>query len=285
MGTVSLREDIIARAKSLPSMPAPIMRIMSYLGRPDADMNVLASLIEYDPVLTVNVLRMANSSFFGGGGAVGSVRDALFRLGTRRLLQLVIASGVTPVARGPVKGYGLEEGDLLRFSIAVGVAAELIAVQLGLAIPDHTFTAGLLCSFGKLVLGAFLEVDAAPVIELASKEGISFEHAERRILGIDHAELGALLLEHWEMPGPIVTCVRWHLDPCSSPATDPAMDLVHLGHILASMAGVSLGVDGLLYEVCRASFDRLGVTPQAVSATLEQLLANLEEIESILAQV
>lgn len=285
MGTVNRRDEIIDRAKRLPSMPAPVMRIMSYLGRPDADMNVLASLIEYDPVLTVNVLRMANSSFFGGGGAVGSVRDALFRLGTRRLVQLVIASGVSPVARRPVKGYGLEEGDLLRFSIAVGVAAELLSAQLGLIAPDHTFTAGLLCSFGKLVLGSFLEVDADPIIELAARESIPFEQAERRSLGIDHAELGALLLEHWEMPEAIVSCVRWHLDPCSAPFTDQALDLVHLGHILASMAGVSLGVDGLQYEVCRASFDRLGVTPEAMAATMERLLENLEEIEGILSRV
>jgi HD-like signal output (HDOD) protein len=282
---MTMREEILSRAKALPHIAAPVMRVMDYMSKPDADLNVLASLIEYDPGLTVNVLRMARSSFFGCGMAVNSVRDALLRLGTRRLVHLVIASGVAPNAREPVGGYGLERGELLRYSIAVGVGAELLAAELGIKPPDHTFTAGLLSSIGKVALGKYLEIDGAPIQALAVKEGISFAQAEQRLMGIDHCEIGALLLEWWELPEPIVTCVRWHLTPCSAPVQDVAVDLVHAGMVVACMAGIGQGVDGLFYEVCQESFDRLGVTPTALSATLEKLVCSIEEIEEILGQV
>jgi len=87
------------------------------------------------------------------------------------------------------------------------------------------------------------------------------------------------------MPEPIVTCVRWHLDPCSAPVRDVAVDLVHAGMVVACMAGIGQGVDGLFYEVCQESFQRLGVTPAALSATLEKLVGAIEEIEEILGQV
>ncbi|MFZ5425798.1 MAG: HDOD domain-containing protein [Thermodesulfobacteriota bacterium] len=279
------RDEIISQAKALPQMPAPVMRVMNYLAKPDSDLNVLAQLIEYDPGLTVNVLRMANSSFFGGGGRIASVREALFRLGTRRVVQLVIASGVAPNARAAVTGYGLAEGELLRHSIAVGVAAELVASETGNRAPDHTFTAGLLSNIGKVVMGKYLEMDQDPILSLAQRENIPFEQAERRLLKIDHAELGALLLEHWQMPEPIVSCVRWHLDPCSAPLQDDALDLVHIGRVLATMAGIGQGVDGLQYEVCQKSFDRLGLTPEAMARVLEKLVDSIGEIEDILAQV
>lgn len=282
---MSRREEILARAKALPQIAAPVMRIMNYMSKPDADMNVLASLIEYDPGLTVSVLRMAKSSFFGCGAQVSSVRDALLRLGTRRLVHLVIASGVAPNARGPVGGYGLERGELLQFSIAVGVGAEILAAQLDIKPPDHTFTAGLLSSIGKVVLGTYLEIDGEPIQALAVREGISFAQAEQRLLGIDHCEIGAQLLAWWEMPEQIVTCVRWHLDPCSAPVHDLAVDLVHAGMVVASMAGIGQGVDGLFYDVCQESFERLGVTPAALTATLERLVSSIEEIEEILGQV
>jgi HD-like signal output (HDOD) protein len=282
---MSVRDSLIAQAKGMPQMPAPVMRIMSYMSDPDADLNVVAALIEYDPGLTVNVLRMANSSFFGGGGKVTLVRDALFRLGTRRIVQLVIASGVAPNTRGAVSGYGLAQGELLRLSIAVGVSAELIAAEVGMKAPDHTFTAGLLSNIGKVVMGRFLELDAEPVISLATREGFSFEQAERQMFDIDHAELGATLLAHWELPEPIVNCVRWHLNPNAAPEPDPALDLVHVGHVLSTMAGIGQGVDGLQYEVCQESFDRLGLTPQAMTVSLENLVQNIEEIEGILSQV
>jgi HD-like signal output (HDOD) protein len=248
-------------------------------------MNAVAKLIEYDPGLTVNVLRMANSSFFNSGAPVTNAREALFRLGTRRVVQLAIASGVAVSARAEVKGYGLAEGELLRFSIAVGLAAELAARNAGTTAPDHTFTAGLLCSIGKLVLGKFLEVDAGPILELAAGENVSFEQAERRLLGIDHAELGAMLLARWELPEPIVVCVRWHLDPCSAPKRDLALDLVHVGLVLTSMAGIAQGVDGMQYEVCQESLARVGLTPEGVNDSLAGLVENLGEIEEILSQV
>jgi HD-like signal output (HDOD) protein len=280
------RDDIISQAKKLPQMPAPVMRIMNYLSKPDADLNVLASLIEYDPGLTVNVLRMANSSFFGGGGGqVASVRDALFRLGTKRVVQMVIASGVAPAASAAVAGYGLEKGDLLKHSIAVGVAAELAAKELGIKAPDHTFTAGLLSNFGKLVMGGFLELDPGPILEMAGKEGITFEEAERKLLGIDHAELGGILLTFWELPENIVDCVRWRLEPSAAPKPDVAIDLIHVGHVLATMAGIGQGVDGMCYEICEEAFLRLGMTPEAMIAIMEKLVDSMEEIESILAQV
>lgn len=279
------RDEIISQAKKLPQIPAPVMRIMAYLDKPEADLNMVAQLIEYDPGLTVNVLRMANSSFFGGGGKVATVKDALLRLGIRRVVQLVIASGVAPNTRGAVTGYGLGQGELLRFSIAVGAAAELTAAQAGIHAPDHTFTAGLLSNIGKLVLGRFLEVDASPILDLAVREGLPFEQAERRMLGIDHAELGALLLSHWELPESIVFCVRWHLSPCAAPAADTALDLVHVGHVMATMAGIGQGLDGLLYTVCPESFERLNLTPRIMADSLEGLVSHLDEIEGILAAV
>ena len=282
---MTIREEIIAQALAVPQMPAPVMRIVSYLADPNADMNAVAKLIEYDPGLTVNVLRMANSSFFNSGAPVTNAREALFRLGTRRVVQLAIASGVAVSARAEVKGYGLAEGELLRFSIAVGLAAELAARNAGTTAPDHTFTAGLLCSIGKLVLGKFLEVDAGPILELAAGENLSFEQAERRLLGIDHAELGAMLLARWELPESIVVCVRWHLDPCSAPERDLALDLVHMGLVLTSMAGIAQGVDGMQYEVCQESLARVGLTPEGVNDSLEGLVESLGEIEEILSQV
>lgn len=300
---MSRREDIIAKAKALPQMPSIVHRIMAYLGKEHADLTGLAKLIEYDPGLTVNVLRMANSALFGGCGQIATVREALFRLGMNRVYQLVIATGIAPRAKGAVKGYGLEPGELLRHSVAVAVGAERLAQALNVQPPPYTFTAGLLSNIGKTVLGEFLEVDGGQIMEHAAAEKISFEQAERRHLGIDHAELGALLLEHWGLPPAIVRCVRWRLDPCSAPEPEPDepdgrtadwgvgaggyldLDLIHMGHVLATMSGIGGGEDGLFYSVCQESIDRLGVTPEAMATAMEKVQADLAELEPIFLQV
>ena len=279
---MSRREEIIKKACAIPQMPMPVQKVLAYLGKPDADLRSLAKLIEYDPGLTVNVLRMANSSLFCGGCKVSTVKDALMRLGLHRVYQLVIASGVAPFTRFEIKGYGLRPGELLEHSVAVAMAAELLARECGLVAPPHTFTAGLLVNIGKTVLGSFLEVDAAPILELAHARQIPFEQAEEIVLGINHAELGALLLERWAIPDPIVGVVRYRLRPDDSPEPDLALDLVHVGDVIAKMTGIGLGIDGLQYAPSQAVFERLGVTPLHMENVMVAILEQIGDLRDIL---
>lgn len=275
------REEIITKACAIPQMPMPVRKVLAYLGDPNANLRSLAKLIEYDPGLTVNVLRMANSALFGGAGTVITVKDALARLGLHRVYQLVIASGVAPFARFEIKGYGLPPGALLEHSVAVATASELLARELALAAPPHTFTAGLLVNIGKTVMGAFLEVDAEPILALAHQKQIPFEQAEELVLGINHAELGAILLERWDIPEAIVNVVRYRLRPDACPEPDLALDLVHVGDVIAKMTGIGMGIDGMQYAPSASVFARLDLTPQQMENVMVAILDQIRELNDI----
>lgn len=279
---MSRREEIIEKAAAIPHMPMPVQKVLAYIGNPEADLRQLAKIIEYDPGLTVNVLRMANSSFFGGMGKVASVKQALMRLGLNRIYQLVIASGVAPFARYAISGYGLRPGELLEHSVAVATASETLGKELERDAPAHTFTAGLLVNIGKTVMGSFLEVDAAPILALAHERQIPFEQAEELVLGINHAELGAVLLERWGIPAPIVNVVRYRLRPDESPEPDLALDLVHVGDVIAKMTGIGMGIDGMQYAPSQAVFARLDVTPEQMENVMVAILDQIAEVRDIL---
>jgi HD-like signal output (HDOD) protein len=279
---MSRREEIITKACAIPQMPMPVQKVLAYLGNPAADLRTLAKIIEYDPGLTVNVLRMANSALFCGPGKVSTIKEALMRLGLHRVYQLVIASGVAPFARFEIKGYGLKPGELLEHSVAVATASELLARELDLVAPPHTFTAGLLVNIGKSVMGAFLEVDAEPILALAHERQISFEQAEEMVLGINHAELGAILLERWSIPEAIVNVVRYRLRPDDCPEPDLALDLVHVGDVIAKMTGIGMGIDGMQYAPSQSVFTRLDVTPQQMENVMIAILEQIAELRGIL---
>jgi len=281
---MSQREEIIHKASAIAQMPMPVQKVLAYIGNPEADLRQLARVIEYDPGLTVNVLRMANSSLFCGGGKVTTVKDALMRLGLHRVYQLVIASGVAPFARYEIKGYGLRPGELLEHSVAVATASETLAQELGLMAPPHTFTSGLLVNIGKTVMGAFLELDADPILALAHERHISFEQAEELVLGINHAELGTILLERWGIPIPIVNVVRYRLRPDDCPEPDLALDLVHVGDVVAKMTGIGMGIDGMQYAPSEAVFTRLDVTPAHMENVMVAILDQIAEIRDILME-
>ena len=181
-------------------MPSVVIKLRQYLSDPDVSFDELAKVIEYDPGLTANLLQLANSAYFGWSGKIKTVKDAITRLGTNRIFQMVLCMSVAPLVRKPVKGYDMESNGLWKHSIATAICGEQLAMIKNIPDSEEVFTAGLLHDMGKILLGTFVEIDDEPIKDLVNSEGLSFNQAERRILGIDHAEAAAELLQYWKLP-------------------------------------------------------------------------------------
>lgn len=275
------REDILRRVAEVEQMPAAVQQVMQVVSNQDSSMEDVAAAVSLDPGLTANLLRLANSSYFGGVREISSVREAVVRIGAKRVFELAVAAGVAPRVARKVSGYDLPPGSLLVNAIATAVAAESLARHVGIRVPEETFTAGLLANIGKTVLSEFLEVDAEPILRLVAEEGLAFDEAERRVLGTDHAEVGAELLRHWGLPPSVVDVVRHHLHPEQAEHPGTTLDLVHLGAGLAAMASMGLGLDGLNYTLSEDAAKRLGVDATVMDEVTAEILDKVEELGQI----
>lgn len=279
---MSIRESVLEKVTSIPSMPTAANTVVGLLKDPDVDINTLMRAIEFDQGLTSNVLRLANSAYFAGPRTIGSLRDAIVRLGMNRIFQLVIMSAIVPVARREIRGYDIPPGKLLEHSIAVAIGAEEIAQQTKVQAPCFTFTAGLLHDLGKIVLGTFLEVDIQRVVNLAYSGEATFEDAEAEVLGIDHAETGALLLQAWNLPESIVEAVMYHHRPEDFRGKDPlVVDLVHLADSMALNNGLGRGFDGLNYKPNEQVLQRLKLQDKTSEAIIAQMLKGIDEFRDL----
>ena len=207
------RDEILGKVSTVRSLPAAALEAVELLQDPEVPVMRVAKIIEFDPGLTANILRLVNSAYFGFHREVNSVRDAIVRLGTKQVTRTIMASAAGSVIRSAVKGYDLPAGQLWEHSVAVAIASDQLASVLDLEAPDYTFTAALLHDVGKIVLGTFVQVDVSPIMKLAFEEHVPFEVAEQQVLGIDHAEVGAVLLDNWNLSAQIVEVCRWHHEP------------------------------------------------------------------------
>lgn len=279
---MSQREEILARVSTISALPTSATQMLALANNPDAQIEDVQRTVEYDPGLVTNLLRLANSAYFGTGGAINSVREAVVRLGFKRVFQIAMTSAVAPIAQKEIRGYDLPRNGLLRHSAATALAVEYLPKRLSMRVPDATYTAGLLHDLGKIVLGTYLEINSAPIVIKAYRESISFEIAEQMVLGTDHAEVGAALLEYWKLPRVVIDSVRWHHNPNKYPHEDKTVvDLVHLGEHVARICGTSSSTDGMNYSVCVESLDRLRVVPDVLELVAADVLGSLEEICSI----
>lgn len=278
---MSLRDEILNKVDSMTAMPATASRAAQMLEDENASVEEIAKIVEYDPGLTANLLRLCNSAHYKGRSEISSARRAIVRLGMGTTLRIVMAKALGPLARAPVAGYDLPPGQFWEHSVAVGLAAQQLSLALNLTPQPHVFTAGMLHDVGKIVMGTFLDLDVKPILDLAFKHKVSFEEAERKILGIDHAEVGAALLDKWNLPAPVVKAVRWHHEPENVSADTVCVDLVHAADTLIIESGIGTGVDGLNYRSSEAVRVRLGLNIHILEKVLCSVLTELQDLREL----
>lgn len=274
-------KNIISLLKSFPSMPGAALKLLVLMDDPDVNVLEIEAILRQDPGLTANILRLANSAYFGMPSKVGSIKQAVLLLGLKRLVQIVVASCVSAIMDKPVIGYDLPPGELWHHSIGVTVAAEGLIKELKVDAGEEIFTAALLHDIGKLVVGEFIDKHIQEM-EAALSQGVSFEKAESMILGTNHAEVGAQILTRWSFPSSIVSAVRWHHNPESAECPDMMLDIIHVANVLCLMIGVGVGRDGLQYKPSEAVVGRLRLEPRHLEKVASQVLQWVNELTSVL---
>jgi putative nucleotidyltransferase with HDIG domain len=272
---------IASAIKSFPGMPGTAVKLLGLIDDSAMRVSQIEEILRHDPGLTANVLRMANSAYFGIPSKVGSIRQAVILLGLKRLIQMVIAACVSAIMDKSVPGYDLPPGELWRHSIAASVAAEGLVKVLKVEAAEEIFTAALLHDVGKLVLGDFVK-DEFKQIETAVSQGISFEMAEKIVLGTNHADVGARILTKWLFPPEIINAVQFHHAPEASERISSMLDIVHVANFISMMIGIGIGSDGLQHEPSVEVTERLGLEPSHLEKVASQTMQWVKEFNEVL---
>lgn len=280
MSQLNLKQ-IMSKVRAFPSMPATGAKMLRMLEDPETSVDEIEDALRHDPGLTANVLKLANSAYFGIPSKVSSVRQGVLLLGLKRLIQLVVASCVSAVMDKPVPGYDLPPGDLWRHSIAVSIAAEaLVKDKKGIDAED-IFTPALLHDIGKLILGHFVKDELDDIEKIASK-GVPYVVAENMVLGTDHAEVGAKVLTQWSFPSEVVEAVRWHHDPDFPEQARSQVDVVYLSNLLCQGNGNGHGSDGPGYDLSPTVIERLGIDVNQFDAIANNVAQWVDELADAL---
>ncbi|MFH1278928.1 MAG: HDOD domain-containing protein [Candidatus Eisenbacteria bacterium] len=278
-------DDILKEVRDLPTLPSAIARLSALVGDPSANADDFEAVIRPDPSLTANLLRLANSAYFGLPREVGSVRQAVILLGIKRVFELAAGASFTGVIPERIPGYGINATDFWQHSLAVAALSERLASDLRVQVPDMTFTAGLLHDIGKIAVGAYLQGRPEALGDEARKEGVFLIDAERALMGFDHGEVGETVGEQWSLPPAIVQGARWHHAPGDAPpgADRTMIDLIHAADGLAHALGLGADVGELSRRVDGGVIERLGIGVQRLERVAGETVDDIRAMGELLA--
>jgi HD-like signal output (HDOD) protein len=237
-----IEQAIAANEVSLPARSQTAQQLQQILGCDDWDIQEILDLIESDQALTAEVLRVANSAFYGGLSEVATVRKAVVRIGGPEVVRLAIAATEK-------QNYLVRDEDLARYmpdlwqhSLGVALASRWLARKLGYReLESECFIAGLLHDVGKLLLvrvcddliqsGRIDRAIPAPVL--------------REILEGGHCKHGATLLGHWGLPAAYQAVVLHHHDEVVDPHDTLGL-IIRMADLACRHLGVGMNKDASL---------------------------------------
>lgn len=210
---------VVTESIRLPGFPDLLLRLEQELKRDDVNVSRIAGLVRMDPVVSGQILRLANSSWYDRGGKpVQDLTRAVIRLGLPLTRDLVGALTL-PSLFG--KGGGaLDSNRYWRHSFSVALLAQSLGRLQNLSREqmDLLWVAGILHDVGALLCDILatdkLRIYLTYLAGTGEGESRRGREQEKAILGAELAELGGAFLQRtWKLPDAIVRVVRSHDEP------------------------------------------------------------------------
>jgi HD-like signal output (HDOD) protein len=210
-------EKKLGMIKDLPTLPAVFRQVSSLIESNETDLKKIADVIMTDTALTVRIIRLVNSAFYGLRNRVTSLQHAVVALGLRAVYNLMLGQTVVRLFKNG-KSAHFDPQMLWRHSFGCALLSEKIAVIVKYPFPDECFIAGLLHDMGRLVFDQYLHDECAEACRVSFEKNDSLMKSEREVFGFDHTQAGAWLAHRMIIPESFVSVIRFHHDPSALPA-------------------------------------------------------------------
>lgn len=213
----------------IPMLPAMASHVVDLALDPEVSATRITGVVSKDPVLATRVIQLANSAFSAPATEISSIGEAVVRMGTGPVRNVVTAACLSSLAADP-RIYGRHGRNHIDHSIGTAYLAWLIADRAGEA-PDEAFLYGLLHDIGKLVILKLARDCEHYSVETPSEEEMT------RVLEEMHPAIGGYVLEQWGMPRRLHDPIVWHHDPDGAQTRSDAAAVAYVANRLAHKYG------------------------------------------------
>lgn len=266
----------VKKVTTLATLPEVTSKIIATVENPKSTASQLHAIVSHDPALVTRVLKVVNSAFYGLPGQIGSIERAIVLLGLNAVKNIAVASSIGQLFRGAKLCDGFTAKDLWSHCIAVGVTARDLARKLTLPIADEAFLAGMIHDIGIMMSLQNTPEKIREVCDRVKVGGGDFCAIEREVIGADHQQLGAALVEQWKFPRTCQLVAGFHHQPATlDDANRMIVTLVYVADTLCCQAGAGFNLTALHQKLDDAGLAGVQIDPRAIEQTSAGLKENV----------
>ena len=271
------REMLLQIAQRLPASPQILQQLNELLTDVNSGLEDIAQLLRRDTGLASRIIRISNSAAFGTGGKVGSIEEAVTRVGYSEIYRLTGLASAAHLAEQNLSYYGITGPQLRDNSLFTAFCAEALATRAG-SEPRVAYTTGLLRSTGKIVLNRLSTTGTTPFVQAGCGNLLAWEQAT---FGCGNAEVAEMVLLAWRFPATIIQPILHQFDTTLQKGAHALnATLLHLAGGLAHRAGYGLVGEHECWALPAGALQLVNLNPSLVTEATEDAKNAFEAIKS-----
>jgi len=205
-----MSSDIISKLEELddlPALPQTAKKVIDILNKPDFSFAELVSVISKDMNITASILKLANSALYSPKSEIRNLTQAITFLGANNIKNLVIALSTKTLFENFKASLLIQK--VWEHSVAVAIYSRIVALKISNRISEEVFLIGMLHDLGIIVMNQYIKNYEEMISEIYGSD-LSLHEKEKELFDITHAEVGAKLVELWNLPEIYSDSIRYH---------------------------------------------------------------------------
>lgn len=252
--------NLLKNIDDLPSLPETVERTKEAIENPNVDIGEVIEVVERDPLVSAQVLKLTNSAAFSLPTQIDNVDAAIKLLGLRETYNVVLSSAVLSFVES---AGSFDFQAFWQEALCAATAVPEIAAAIGMRISSALSTAGLLHDIGRFGLSQVAPEEYANID--AGLKGKALVKKEEEFFGLGHPEAAYILASRWELPEEIYTPIRFHHNPERAVSLKKETCIVSVAAFLAESHAIEQDVASV------TDFEEIAVAMQELELSAEQL--------------
>ncbi|NOX14615.1 MAG: HDOD domain-containing protein [Epsilonproteobacteria bacterium] len=203
-------EDIVSKIRSLPPLPKSFAEVNSICQNPSSGISDLAKVIETDPMLVANLLKIANSPLYSFQREIKSVLQAISLFGMSTTRSLITSISVKKLLNVDMEPYGVSPEEFVNISFIQSTLVQKWYRKVDAKKVDDLFLAALLQDTGKILIAdEVVRNNETYQFKSEIEVAIDITAVEKMYVESTTAEVTSEIFEHWGFDEKMVNMIKF----------------------------------------------------------------------------
>lgn len=271
---------MVQRIGKVSTFPTIYAKIEELFKDPSTSAYEVGRVISGDQGLTVRLLKLVNSPFYGFPSKIDSVSRAITIIGFKQLRELVFATSIFSMFKDFGNNVLFEMENFWQHGLGCGLTSRVLAIYRREENPESYFAAGLLHDIGRLVLLESYPDQYREVFTIVKDENAMVLEAEKDVFGFTHAAVGKELISAWNLPDSLKAAVGHHHDPQGRRGSSHYADIVHISDILMHACRIGFSGEKFIPPLSPEAWERVGLKKSILEPTFKKIFEQFEDAHS-----